>query len=84
VEAGRNNEHAHMSYFTALQNWSPVQVQEHLKLVRGDPQLTRYFKRVLLMTKDAERVGEVLSEGQLESLWREGFSQRERALIWCK
>jgi hypothetical protein len=53
-----------MSYFTTLQTWSPIQVQEHLKIVRGDPQLTRYFKRVLLMTKDSERVGEVLTVGQ--------------------
>ena len=50
--------------------------------VHDDPQLKRYFKRVLLMTKHSERVGEVLSAGQLESLWREGFNQQERALIW--
>jgi len=64
-----------MSYFTTLQQWRPDQVTQHLKTINDDPMLRRYFKRMLAMTKHSEQVGEVLTVGQLESLWQSMFSR---------
>ena len=72
-----------MNYFKQLTTWTPDDVRRHLLEVHGDPQLTRYFRRIIIATPlDAERIGEALTADALENLWKEMFSQHEREQIW--
>lgn len=56
-----------MSYFNALQNWSPDQVAEHLKIVHDDPMLKRYFEGHHFggaVMSDIRRLDSVLNENE--------------------
>jgi hypothetical protein len=71
-----------MDYFAELTTWTPDQVVQHVAEVKNDPQLVRYFRRIIVATMNHERVGDVLSAQVLEDMWRNMFSRDEQRLIW--
>jgi hypothetical protein len=71
-----------MSYFTELQKLTPEQITtQHLKEARGDRQLTKYFRQIIVATLGCKYIGDRLSAEELENRCMNTFSKFDRKII---